>query len=71
VYGLILDMYRGTRPSTVSVVGTLEYLRALQEIDPDYVATSWMDYTVIEPKSVRSKKTGEVLPGAICEHSDV
>ncbi|HEX8124206.1 MAG TPA: hypothetical protein VF548_01335 [Allosphingosinicella sp.] len=70
MHGIILDLYDGEDPITVSAIGPPSKLRERKTIDPDRAATNWPLAQVqkVERTSKRSTKTpGEMLDGWICK----
>lgn len=70
MHGIILDLYDGENPVTVSALGTPSALRRRVTIDPDHAATNWPVAQVdkVERTSKRSTKpSGEMLGGWICK----
>jgi hypothetical protein len=67
MHGIILDIYDGEDPITVSVLGPPSKLRARVTIDPDHAADAWPNEQVekVERTTKRSTKTGEPLRGWI------
>lgn len=67
MHGIILDLYAGEDPVTVSATGAPSALRRRVTIDPDRAATNWPAEQVVnvERTSKRSTKTGEMLGGWI------
>ena len=69
MHGIILNLYWGEDPVTVSAKGTPSALRRRVTIDPGHTAAVWPADQVIkkEATSKRSTETGEMLGGWICE----